>query len=211
MTDTRTEPTTQRIEAFSDGVFAIAITLLILEIRLPRMQDSGGRYGLGTALLGLWPSYCAYLFSFLVIGIYWANHHALFHLYKRTDHIFLLLNVLFLMCISFLPFPTAVLAQYMTDPAYRQASVEFYSLGLFLPAFGWLCMWVYGSRSYRLIDRNLTPSYISSTTRQFALSSVIYGVAIALSFINWLVPLVLAVGLALLYLLPPKRPDYKSD
>jgi hypothetical protein len=105
--------TTQRIEAFSDGVFAIAITLLVLEIKVPQLQTptpSGEPLSLRTALFQLWPSYFGYIFSFVMIGIYWANHHYIFHLYRHSDHIFALLNVLFLMCSFFLPFPTAILA-----------------------------------------------------------------------------------------------------
>ena len=82
---------TQRIEAFSDGVFAIAITLLVLEIKIPQLHsaDQNG-VPLSTALLRLWPSYFGYVFSFLMIGIYWANHHYIFHLHKQSDHVFAL-------------------------------------------------------------------------------------------------------------------------
>src|SRR5215470_9377854 len=85
---------TQRIEAFSDGVFAIAITLLVLEIKIPQLHspDQSG-VPLSTALLRLWPSYFGYVFSFLMIGIYWANHHYIFNLYKQSDHVFALLDV----------------------------------------------------------------------------------------------------------------------
>jgi len=206
----RDQSGTQRIEAFSDGVFAIAITLLILEIRVPHMQG-GGDPGLGRALLGLWPSYAAYVFSFVIIGIYWANHHSIFHLYQRSDHPFLLLNVLFLMCVSFLPFPTAVLAQYITDPRYRQASVEFYVAGLLLPAITWLLMWLYGSSGHRLVDKDLDDGYIRMMTRQYVLSSVLDSSALIISFFNWTAALVVSVGLTILYLLPPKKPVYTSD
>lgn len=87
------ELTTNRIEAFSDGVFAIAITLLIIEIKVPHLRHSAdGAIGLGTALLDLWSHYFAYVLSFLMIGIYWVNHHYLFRLFKRTNHIFGLLS-----------------------------------------------------------------------------------------------------------------------
>ena len=96
--------TTQRIEAFSDGVFAIAITLLILEVKVPHSDAAAGKR-LAEALFALWPSYFTYVLSFVTIGIYWANHHYVFQLYERTNHVFNLLNVLFLMAISFLPLP----------------------------------------------------------------------------------------------------------
>src|SRR5687768_10043846 len=125
--------TTQRIEAFSDGVLAIAITLLILEIKVPQVAAEKGPT-LGHSLIVLWPSYVAYVLSFMMIGIYWANHHYVFQLYQHTDHFFNLLNVLFLMCIAFLPFPTAVLGDYINHPPQRQIAISFYALGLLLPA-----------------------------------------------------------------------------
>src|SRR5262245_13649811 len=89
---------TERIEAFSDGVFAIAITLLVLEIKVPHVPEGGS---LWIELGNLWTSYFGYIFSFIMIGVYWANHHHIFHVYKKSDHYFVLLNVLFLMCIAF--------------------------------------------------------------------------------------------------------------
>src|SRR5215510_4445653 len=122
---------TQRIEAFSDGVFAIAITLLIIEIGVPHVSSEES---LSKALGDLWPKYFAYVLSFVMIGIYWANHHSFFRLFVRADHYFLMLNVLFLMAIAFLPFPTAVLGEYLDDPGQRDIAVSLYALGLLLPA-----------------------------------------------------------------------------
>ncbi len=101
---------TTRVEAFSDGVFAIAITLLVLEIRVPPPDATEQGRTLLTALRELWPSYVGYVLSFVTIGIMWANHHSIFRYVRRADRYFVLINVLFLMCISFLPFPTALLA-----------------------------------------------------------------------------------------------------
>jgi TMEM175 potassium channel family protein len=204
--------TTQRIEAFSDGVFAIAITLLVLEIKVPQLHSdaTGNTHGLGAALLNLYPSYFGYVFSFLMIGIYWANHHYIFSLYKRSDHVFVLLNVFFLMCISFLPFPTAVLAEYITDPQQRQTSISLYALGLFLPAFSWLLMWLYASRNHRLLDKKLDNEFIGYLTRKYAASTVLYFSAIMLSLWSGVAGLALCVGLTLLYLLRSKKPVYRD-
>src|ERR1700761_4552740 len=95
-----TERGTERVEAFSDGVFAIAITLLILEVKVP--HPPGTTINLLRELLRLWPSYFALVLSFVMIGIYWANHHYVFKLFERTDHSLNLLNLLLLLCISFL-------------------------------------------------------------------------------------------------------------
>src|SRR5437899_1855756 len=97
---------TARIEAFSDGVFAIAITLLILEIKVPGLQQ--GR--LAGALLRQWPSYLAFLLSFVYIGIMWMNHHRMFTHIRRSNDTLLLLNLLLLLGVTVVPFPTAVLA-----------------------------------------------------------------------------------------------------
>ena len=199
--------TTIRIEAFSDGVFAIAITLLILEIRLP--EQSGGVYeSIANTLLTIWPSYFAYIFSFITIGIYWVNHHYIFRVYKRTDHLFNLINVFFLMCISFLPFPTEVLGSHLLDLAEQRTTVAFYIFGLLLPALSWVFMWLYGSSKYRLIDVNLSPRFVRYLTRQYCLSPIIYVSALLIALIQPLIGLAIAVGLTFLYLLPSKAPVY---
>jgi uncharacterized membrane protein len=198
------DPGTQRIEAFSDGVFAIAITLLIIEIGVPRLQ---GGESLAHALGDLWPSYGAYVLSFLMIGIYWANHHAFFKLFVRTDHVFLMLNVFFLMCIAFLPFPTAVLGDYLDNADERQAAASFYALGLLLPAFGWLTVWLYACW-HGLTDERLHPSFVRSMTVQYLLSNACYAVALAVSFASTFAGLAICVAITLLYLLPPRQPRY---
>ena len=109
---------TARIEAFSDGVFAIAITLLIIEVHVPGREHA---HTLGHELLHLWPSYLGYLTSFLTIGVMWLNHHRVFTLIDRYDHTHMLLNLLMLLLIAFLPFPTAVLAQFIETDGARAA------------------------------------------------------------------------------------------
>ena len=198
------DPGTERIETFSDGVFAIAITLLVIEIGVPRLE---GGESLEHALGDLWPQYSAYVLSFVMIGIYWANHHAFFKLFVRTDHVFLMLNVFFLMCIAFLPFPTAVLGEYLDDATERQAAVTRYALGRLLPAFGWLTVWLYASR-HGLTDERLAPSHIRFLTVQYLLSSACYTIAVLISFASAYAALAVCVSLTLLYLLPPRRPVY---
>src|SRR5262245_4784987 len=117
---------TYRLEAFADAVFAIAITLLIIEIRLPPRDAVAAGGGLAAALLDLWPSYVGYLTSFIVIGIMWANHHNLMKLIDRIDHGFITFTLLLLMCVAFLPFPTAVMAEHLTDEHERSVAVAFY-------------------------------------------------------------------------------------
>jgi uncharacterized membrane protein len=102
-----------RFESFSDGVFAFAITLLVLGIALPEIRYTSDR-ALTSALLGLWPNVIAYALSFAVIGILWQNHHALFRLVERIDRKTVLLNLLLLSAIVFIPFTTSTLGSYPT-------------------------------------------------------------------------------------------------
>src|SRR5438093_11825367 len=108
-----------RVEAFSDGVFAIAITLLILEIRVPH----GEAGGLWAGLLALWPSYIAFLMSFVVILIMWVNHHELLRMVQGVNYPFLFANGFLLLTVTFISFPMAVLAQVIVT---HDATVDVY-------------------------------------------------------------------------------------
>ncbi|MBV8506654.1 MAG: DUF1211 domain-containing protein [Alphaproteobacteria bacterium] len=202
-----TERGTERIEAFSDGVFAIAITLLILDIKLPHLKNSD----LLSSLLQLWPAYFAYVLSFVMIGIYWANHHYIFKLFQKTNHALNLLNLLFLLFIAFLPLPTEVLGEYLLDKANQTTAATVYALGLLLPAASWLLMWLYASRGQRLIDRRLEAGYVRRLTLQYLGSVVLYSGAVIISLIDFRWGLGICVGLTLLYLLPPKSPVYSRE
>jgi uncharacterized membrane protein len=114
-TDRRRGP--ERLEAFSDGVFAIAITLLVLEIRVPSADQLSDPVELIKALGALWPSYVGYLISFVTIGIIWANHHNLFRLVARVSHGLVMANLLLLLTVGFVPFPTALLAATLETPS----------------------------------------------------------------------------------------------
>ena len=203
-TDLDAHPSTHRLEAFSDGVFAIAITLLIIEIGVPHVD---GDVTLAREIRDLWPSYFAYALSFFTIGIYWANHHSFTQMFKRTDHGFLMVNVIFLMAIAFLPFPTAVLGEYLKEGGQRQDAVTFYAFGLLLPAAGWLLVWLY-ARAKDLMVEGLDPGYLRFTTLQYVMSSVIYVLAALISLVAPWVALAGCTGLTFLYALPPRRPVF---
>src|ERR1051326_736964 len=148
---------TGRVEAFSDGVFAIAITLLILDMHVPRPSDLVARGGdLLPALYALWPSLVAYLLSFTVILVMWVNHHRIFTVVRRTDQPFLFWNGLLLMFVTFVPFPTALLAEYMapgsTFDQFRIATVVYAGHG-FLIALAFNGLWRYAIRRGRLLTR----------------------------------------------------------
>jgi uncharacterized membrane protein len=157
------EPGTGRFEAFSDGVFAIAATLLVLEFTV----NSGPHAPpLGTQLLHLWPSYLAYATSFLTIGIIWMNHHFCVDTIARADRTLLFLNVLLLITVAFLPFPTKLVGQFLQNEG-EQAAVYVYDATFVLMAVIYNIWWRYASTGRRLIDERVPDSTLRAITRAF--------------------------------------------
>jgi TMEM175 potassium channel family protein len=195
---------TFRLEAFADAVFAIAITLLVIEIRLPPHEDVVRIGGVGPALVGLWPSYVGYLVSFIVVGIMWANHHNLMKLVDRVDHGFITLTLLLLMCVAFLPFPTAVMAEHLADPdAHERAvAVAFYCGCFTVTGAFYFLMWWHAARGRRLIARHVPDETLRAITRAYAPGWVLYLIATLLAFVHVGLSLAIVVGLAVLYMLP---------
>jgi uncharacterized membrane protein len=195
---------TFRLEAFADAVFAIAITLLVIEIRLPPHEEVLRLGGVGAALAHLWPSYVGYVISFVVIGIMWANHHNLMKLVGRVDHGFITLTLLLLLCIAFLPFPTAVMAEHLADPdAHERAvAVAFYCGCFTVTAVFYFLMWWHAARGRRLIADHVPDSAVQAVTRAYAPGSLLYLSATLLAFVHVALSLGIVVGLAALYMLP---------
>ena len=184
---------TARLETFSDGVFAIAATLLILEIKLP---DRGT---LTHQLLHLWPSYGAYAISFITIGIMWINHHAMFEQIDRINRTFLVINVFFLMVIAFIPFPTHVLAAHLHHDA--RTAAFFYGLTNVLMATAYVCLWFYAARGRRLISPAADPRMVSGISRAFLPGILIYTLATLSALISAWLAVALFAAIALFYVL----------
>ena len=189
---------TGRIEAFSDGVFAIAITLLIIEIHVPQRQHAES---LGHELLRIWPSYLGYLTSFLTIGVMWINHHHVFSLISRVDRTMLLLNTTLLLMIAFVPFPTAVLAQFVETDGARAAAV-LYGATLTLTAINFFVWWRYASSNRRLIDAEVPDSVIDDVTRAYTPGTLLYGGSAAIAFVEPWASAALYLAIAVFYALP---------
>jgi uncharacterized membrane protein len=188
---------TTRLEAFSDGVFAIAITLLVLEIKVP-LPDTA----LGAELLQLWSSYLAYVISFLVIGAIWINHHAMFQHIVRVDGTLLLLNVLHLMLIAFLPFPTAVLAEAFHRGIDESVAAAFYGgiltvIGIFVNA-----MWRYATHGDQLLSAHITATKIQKLNRQYLIGPIVYAIATLIALVFPWLAVLLFVLLNVFYLWP---------
>ncbi|HMJ19326.1 MAG TPA: TMEM175 family protein [Gemmatimonadaceae bacterium] len=188
---------TARIEAFSDGVFAIAITLLILEIRVPPQTQDGL---LRDALRDLWPSYIAFLASFMTIGVMWLNHHRLFSFITKRDDGLIVLNLLLLLGITWLPFPTALLAEHLLGPHLdQQAAAIMYAGSFFALAIVFNVMWRYA------IGRKIVSAEVSAAgiTRQYALGPIMYAVLVAIAFFSAEWCLTMSILYALYFALPP--------
>jgi uncharacterized membrane protein len=181
-----------RVEAFSDGVFAIAITLLILEIRVPH-TDHGGGGGLWVGLVALWPSYVAFLMSFVVILIEWVNHHELLRMVRGVSYPFLFANGFLLLTITFLPFPTAVLAANLATPD-ATAAVAFYCGTFVANALIWNLVFATIVRGGLLRD-HVTAETIAKVRRAYYVGVLVYLAATGLAFIRPALGLLLNVSL----------------
>ena len=183
------------LETFSDGVFAIAATLLVLEISV----DSTAGHDLGSALLHLWPSYLAYVTSFVTIGIIWMNHHTCVETMRRADRTLLFLNLLLLMTVAFLPFPTKLVAEHLQKPG-EQAAVYAYAATFVVMAIVYNAWWRYASSGRRLIADGVPQSRLEAITRAFNPGVPIYAVTLAVAALSPLASVFLTFGVAAFYL-----------
>ena len=200
------EKETGRLEAFSDGVFAVAITLLVLNIKIPGL-DSPGKLLEDAALWPVlryeWPMLVAYFTSFATIGILWLNHHRLFVHIKRTDTALMLINLLLLLIIVFIPVPTALLAEYLIRPDLHAAAIV-YSGTFFVLACCFNLLWRYAFYRGRLLGKDVDPRAIAAINRQFSFGPLPYLVVFVLAWISVPSSILLSFFLALFYALPAR-------
>ena len=201
---------TSRLEAFSDGVFAIAITLLVLDIKVPKVSELPAGKTLTEALLDSWPVYLAYVTSFLTILIMWVNHHNLFKNIKRTDQTFLLINGLLLMVVSLVPFPTSLLAEYIQEPQQNVAAIVFSGTYLLI-ALIFNALWRYASHNDRLLGANVDRAFVQNVNRQYAFGPFLYLVCFAAAFFNGMISFLIALALAVFFALPVKAFSISSN
>jgi uncharacterized membrane protein len=188
---------TARIEAFSDGVFAVAITLLIFQIHVPPHEPPGG---LRAALVNLWPSYLAFLATFMTIGVMWLNHHRVFSMIAKRDDALIALNLLLLLVVTWLPFPTALLAEHLRGPhADQQTAGLVYAISLFVMSIVFNLLWRYAVR----IDAVGEHAIVGGISRQYAVGPILYAVLVAIAFFSADWCLVISALYALYFALPP--------
>jgi uncharacterized membrane protein len=191
-------PETARIEAFSDGVFAIAITLMIFQIKVPVPGD----LPLFRQLVGLWPSYVSFFISFAFIGIMWINHHRLFTHIRRSDNLLLVLNLLLLLGVTAVPFPTAVLAAHLGQRDQRTAALLYHGTYFFIAVFFNL-LWRYAAQhNRRLLAPDADAVAVEKITRQYGYGPLLYLICFALAWVNVWASLIMNLALACFFALP---------
>lgn len=187
-----------RIEALTDGVFAIAMTLMIFNIHVPQFVHSPSAVGLGRSLAHLWPSFISYAISFFVLGIYWVGHHNQFHFIRKTDRNFLWLNLLFLFSVTLIPFSAALIGQYSD----QRTAVTFYGANLIATGLFLFAVWKYATNGRRLVDADLSSEVVRKASQRILIAPVAFVLAIILGFVNTRASLALYAAVTIYYFLP---------
>jgi len=190
--------TKTRVEAFSDGVFAIAITLLVLTIAQPTSY-----HDLGRQLGDRWPALAAYVVSFVVIGIMWLNHHSIFGHFGRIDRGLVYLNLLLLLTVVFIPYPTGILGEALRRGEGTRVAAVVYSVTMTVNAYSWGALWLYASSGRRLLDPAFPEAQRRISTLLFSVGTVVYTISIGIAFLNAYACLAFHGLLALYYALDP--------
>lgn len=199
--DRQSEPrdrvTLNRVEAFSDGVFAIAVTLLVIELHVPDLEHvTNGE--LADALLDDWPSFAAFALSFATILVMWVNHHGIFTLVHHADGRFLFANGFLLLSVTAVPFPTAVVARYL-DTGAGEAAVALYAGVFVVIALGYNALWWAAAYRRRLLTEEITPSQVAGVSRRFYVGPPVYGAAVGLALVNAYLGVIVLAGLWLFW------------
>ena len=198
-----------RFEGFSDAVFAIALTLLIVEIKVPGSPEGSHGYGdLLSAMAEQWREFLALVLCYVVIGAYWLQHHYSGRIYAKSDHWFSAINLLFLLAIVFIPYPIRVWCFHF-GTGFEQVASGTLVAGLALTACTWMAKWFYGMQGRRVMDERLAPDFLRQMTRRYGMATLIQIIAVPVAVA---VPRA-GVGLALVcvafFLLPQPGPRYR--
>ena len=186
---------TGRIEAFSDGVFAVAITLLVFDLKVPQplAGETFSITGLGSVLVHQWPSYLAFITSFATILIMWVSHHSIFKLVDKSDKAFLFANGLLLMLVTVVPFPTSLVSEYLTTPAAATACAVYAGIFVVINLAYNLLWWII--THHRLLNPAISPVQVRVLTRNFLLGFPAYMLATLLAFLSPYVSIAICSGL----------------
>ena len=185
---------TYRIEALTDGVFAIVMTLLVFDIKIPNVPIAA----LPSALVGLWPKFLGYVVSFVLLGIYWVGHRAQFNFIRRTDQNAQWITILFLSFSAFVPFSTGLLSRYPREVL----AIAIYGINLILIGVALYWHWWYATTDYHLVDEDISPVVVRLGAQRCLLAPIGYIIAIGLAFINPYLSLITCAIVPFLYILP---------
>lgn len=198
-----------RFEGFSDAVFAIALTLLIVEIKVPGSPDGPHGYAdLARAMAEQWREHLALVLCYVVIGAYWLQHHYSGRIYAKSDHWFSAINLLFLLAIVVIPSPIRVWCFHVGTGFERIASVTL-AAGLALIAFTWMGKWFYGMSGRRVMDERLAPDFLRQMTRRYGIATLIQVAAVPIAIVAPRVGVAIALVSVAFFLLPQPKPRYK--
>ncbi|PSB65392.1 DUF1211 domain-containing protein [Chroococcidiopsis cubana CCALA 043] len=198
-----------RFEGFSDAVFAIALTLLIVEIKVPGSPEGPHGYSdLASAMAEQWREYFALVLCYVVIGAYWLQHHYSGRIYAKTDHWFGALNLLFLLAIVVIPYPIRVWCFHLGTGFEPVASVTLVA-GLALTACTWMAKWFYGKPGRRVMDERLAPDFLRQMTRRYGSATLIQIAAVPVAVVVPRVGVAIALLCVAFFLLPQPKPRYK--
>jgi len=191
-----------RIEALTDGIFAIAMTLMVFDIKVPAVTQMN-QLNLRHELIQLWPRFLAYVISFVMLGVYWVGHHNQYHYIRRTDRPFLWINIFFLMGVSLIPFSTGLLGQFPED----RTALGVYGLNLIMVGGFLYAHWSYATREHRLVQRQISSEVVRQAKYRIMIGPVASILAICASFVSTRLSLMIFAFIPLLYLIPG-RIDY---
>ena len=189
---------TDRVEAFSDGIFSVAITLLILEFKVPELPDAAGNADLLAALSGLWPSALALVISFFTVLIMWVNHHGFFELLADVDPRLLFANGFLLLMITVVPFPTAVLARYVKSQSANAAAAVYCGTYVAINV-GYNLLWYAAAHNRRLIKPEIPDAHLRKIRNAYLLAFPVYVSAVAVSFLTAYAGLAICMALWVLW------------
>lgn len=189
---------TARLETFADGVFAIAATLLILNVD---SQVRDRTPDLGHRLLEIWPSYIAYAISFVTIGIIWSNHHTVMAQLGKVNRTFLMLNVFLLLCVAFLPFPTRLVAENLRERSELEPAALAYGATMVAMSICYLSLWLYAITGRRLLREDSDPRMVSGITRSYLPGAPTYLLATLVALVSPLTSVALFGAIALFYVI----------
>ena len=198
-----------RFEGFSDAVFAIALTLLIVEIKVPGSPEGSHGYSeLTRAMAEQWREFLALVLCYVVIGAYWLQHHYSGRIYVRSDHWFGALNLLFLLAIVVVPYPIRVWCFHLGTAFEHTGSVTFVA-GLAVTAGTWMAKWFYGMSGRRVMDERLAPDFLRQMTRRYGLATLVQFAAVPVVFAWPRIGVAIALLCVVFFLLPQPKPRYK--